>query len=94
MRTYFAHFDQEHTMSTTFDRSAPKRPANLSINSDLLRQAREWNVNLSRLMEQALESHLRELRARQWLTENRGAIADYNAHVEQAGVFSDGLRSF
>ncbi|WP_074972776.1 type II toxin-antitoxin system CcdA family antitoxin [Metapseudomonas otitidis] len=37
------------------------------------------------------------LRARQreaWLAENGEAIAAYNQHVENNGVFSDGLRRF
>lgn len=29
-----------------------------------------------------------------WLMENRAAIDCYNNHVEEQGVFSDGLRSF
>lgn len=31
---------------------------------------------------------------RTWLAENRSAIAAYNDHVAQHGVFSDGLGSF
>lgn len=32
--------------------------------------------------------------AKQWLKRNRAAIAAYNNHVEEHGVFSEGLRSF
>lgn len=81
-------------MQTAFNPGAPKRPTNLSLNSDLLRQARELDINLSQLLEQALDAEVRKKRAQQWLLENREAIAQYNADIEKNGVFSDGLRSF
>lgn len=81
-------------MQTAFNPGAPKRPTNLSLNSDLLRQARELDINLSQLLEQALDAEVRKKRAEQWLLENREAIAQYNADIEKNGVFSDGLRSF
>jgi len=77
-----------------YDRSAPKKAANLSINSDLLRIARRLRVNLSRELERRLEEILAERRRERWLEENREAIDAYNEHVERHGVFSDGLRGF
>ncbi|MGE5385990.1 MAG: type II toxin-antitoxin system CcdA family antitoxin [Betaproteobacteria bacterium] len=81
-------------METRFDVDAPRRPTNLSVNSDLLRQARELDINLSRVLEAALADQVRTLRTQQWLEANQKAIADYNAHIEADGVFSAGLRSF
>jgi antitoxin CcdA len=81
-------------MHTAYDTQAPKRPTNLSINSDLLRQAREMDINLSQTLEQALASEVRQRQQAAWLEENRAAISAYNEHVEKHGVFSDGLRSF
>lgn len=81
-------------MKSLYNASAPKKAANLSINRDLLRRAREFDVNLSAVLESALEETLREhLRAR-WLAENRETIAAYNAYVAERGVFSDGVRRF
>jgi antitoxin CcdA len=77
-----------------FDTAAPKKATNLSINADLLRQAKELNINLSQTLEQHLAERVREVRRQQWLVENKDAIADYNQRVEAQGVFSDGLRSF
>ncbi|MBN8280515.1 MAG: type II toxin-antitoxin system CcdA family antitoxin [Gammaproteobacteria bacterium] len=71
-----------------------KRPTNVSISSELLDQARELDVNLSATLEQALTELVRRRRREQWVAENREAIAAYNSHVEESGVFSDGLRSF
>jgi len=78
----------------TYDREAPKKAVNLSVNSDLLSQAREAGVKLSALLERALEEETRRLREARWREENKAAIDAYNEHVERDGVFSDGLRTF
>lgn len=77
-----------------FDTSAPKKAANLSINSDLLRQAKELHINLSQTVEEHLAALVRQTRTQQWLTENAEAIAAYNERIEKDGVFSEGLRRF
>ena len=81
-------------MPPIYNSSAPKRPTNLSLNSDLLHQARALDINLSQVLEQALDAVVRKKRAEQWVQENREAISQYNLDVEENGVFSDGLRSF
>ncbi len=80
--------------SNIFDPNAPKKAANLSVNSDLLRQAREHGINLSEVLESALTDVVRTARQEAWLAENRSAIEKYNRYVEKHGVFSDGLRRF
>ena len=65
-------------MQTLYDRDAPKRATNLSINSDLLKRARSMNVNLSATLEKALEAKLAESEAEQWQRENSNAIKAYN----------------
>lgn len=77
-----------------FDPGAPKKPTNLSINSDLLRQARERHINLSQVLELRLAELLREENCRRWREENREALEDYNRRMEAHGAFSDGLRRF
>jgi len=81
-------------MLPIYDPTAPKKPTNLSINSDLLRRAKELNVNLSQTLEQALELILKQRQQAAWLEQNREAIKRYNEVVDQDGVFSDGLRGF
>ncbi|SDH35063.1 type II toxin-antitoxin system CcdA family antitoxin [Pseudomonas panipatensis] len=81
-------------MHMTYDPLAPKKAANLSLNSDLLKQARELDVNLSAVLEEALADVVRERMEQRWLEQNRQAIDAYNQHIEDAGVFSDDLRSF
>ena len=71
-----------------------KRPANLSVNSDLLAKARELGINLSSTLEDALEAEVRSKQREIWLAENQEAIAAYNEHVAQNGIWSDGRRGF
>ena len=71
------------------DPKAPRKAVNLSINSDLLRQAREHKINLSRILEEQLERILREERGRRWKEQNREAIEAYNQFIEKYGVFND-----
>jgi antitoxin CcdA len=76
------------------DPKAPKRAVNVSINSDLLRRAREMSINVSRALEAELERILREERARRWKDDNREAMEAFNRWIEEHGVFSDRLRLF
>lgn len=81
-------------MLNTYDHKAPKRATNLSINSDLLKKAKEMDINLSAALEQTLATQLKAKQREAWLNENRTAITAYNNHVEVHGLFSDGLRGF
>ena len=78
----------------TFNPVGPKKSANLSINADLLLQAKRLNINLSQTLEQHLAEIVREAQRNQWLAENKGALDAYNRRVDSQGVFSDGLRRF
>jgi len=81
-----------NALTTPFDFSAPKRATNLSINSDLLKQARAIGINVSNFLEQALAAQVHRHRQAQWLKENKEAIEQYNAEVERTGVFGDSWR--
>lgn len=81
-------------MLPLYEPNAPKKPTNLSINSDLLKKAKALDINLSATLEQALTAQLKEKQAQLWLTQNKDAITAYNQSVDEQGVFSDGLRSF
>lgn len=81
-------------MSDFYDINAPKKATNVSINSDLLQQAKLLKINLSATLEDELAHLIRQKRRAQWLDENRPALDDYNAFVEKHGVFSDGVRQF
>jgi antitoxin CcdA len=86
---------EEKTVShIIFNQAAPKKSANLSINADLLRQAKQFNINLSQTLEQHLVEIVRQAQSSRWLEENKNALDEYNRRVEMRGTFSDGLRRF
>lgn len=58
-------------MQISFVTSAPKNPANVSINSDLLAQARACKINLSATLEQALADKVAQVQRERWLKENQ-----------------------
>jgi len=56
MRILFAHCNRSRyaSMRQIFDTNAPKKPANLSVNSDLLNEEKALKINLSATLESAL----------------------------------------
>ncbi len=81
-------------MTAIYNQNAPKKAVNLSINSELLQQAKELGINLSQSLEETLADKVARLKEELWLEENREAIEDYNRTIERRGVFSNGLRRF
>ena len=71
-----------------------KRPTNLTIDAELLDEAKALGVNLSSVLEQGLRERVAKARRERWLEENADAIAEHNERVAGGGVFSDRLRRF
>ena len=81
-------------MQSLYDANAPKKPTNLSINSDLLAKTRALNINLSATLEQALKRELAQAKASRWAKTNKAAIKAYNSFIEENGCFGDEFREF
>lgn len=81
-------------MQTLYDYNAPKKPTNLSINSDLLNKSKALNINLSATLEQVLRTKLAETEAEKWKKDNKKSIQAYNDMVEEHGLFADEHRIF
>lgn len=75
-------------------RGATKKAVNLISRGDVLDDARTHGINLSAESERAAIFAIHQAQQRKWLEETRQAIAAYNEHVTDHGVFSDGVRSF
>ena len=71
-----------------------KKPTNVSINSELLANARELGLNLSAELEQRLTEVVRQRRAEHWLRDNRDAIEAYNRHIEEHGMWNEEFRTW
>ena len=96
MRLIDAHLLSGYSMRMLYgyDLSAPRKATNLTVNSDLLSQAKALGINLSQLLEQSLTQEVKKRKAELWLRENQAAIQNYNQDVLDLGLFSDDLRSF
>ena len=96
MRVDYAHYQCEGNAvgNITFNPAGPRKSANLSINAELLQQAKQLNINLSQTLEQRSAEIVREAQRNQWLAENKDALDEYNRRIESRGTFSDGLRRF
>ncbi|WP_316674818.1 type II toxin-antitoxin system CcdA family antitoxin [uncultured Tolumonas sp.] len=81
-------------MKTSFNAQAPKKPTNLSLNSDLLAEAKRLNINLSATLEKALIEEVNERKRAEWLHDNAAAIQACNELTENHGCFSDSFRVF
>ncbi len=82
-------------MITAEKEERPKRkPTNLSVRVDLLRIAREDQLNLSNMLENGLLEYCKKKREKEWLEENKQWIEAYNERVERNGVFAGKFRRF
>ena len=65
----------------------PKRAVNLSVDAELLDEAKAAGTNLSAVLEQALNDQLKSQRRQQWLDANRVAIEASNRELEANGMW-------
>jgi antitoxin CcdA len=77
-----------------YDTDAPKKTTHLSINADLLRQAREEHINLSQALEKHLVELMLEIKRQKWREGSREAIEEYARFVDKHGCFGDSVRCF
>lgn len=66
-----------------------KRSTNVYLNAALLEEAKELDLNVSAISNQALEVAVKERKRERWIAENRVSIEALNSFVEEAGLFSD-----
>lgn len=81
-------------MNHTHIKSAPKRPVNLTVDANLLKEAKELDIQLSSEFENLLERLVAEKKRKIWQNEVRDSIEVYSTYIEKNGTFSDGLREF
>lgn len=66
--------------------TSARKAANLSLDSQLLTQARELDINLSRAAEDGIAKAVKAERERRWLEENAEAIRAENEYIEKNGL--------
>lgn len=73
---------------------ANKVRVSLTIDEDIVAQAKAVGVNLSAVAEEAIRSETRAEGMRQWAEENRKILEAKAKRVDEDGLWSDGLRQF
>ena len=73
---------------------AARKAYNLSLDPDLIAEARALDLNLSRSVEEALREKVRAEKAKRWREENAEAIRLSNEELERNGLWCDDLRLF
>jgi len=63
-----------------------RRPTNVSLNGQLLEEARALNINISQAAERGLALQIAEARAKTWREENKKSIEAWNAYVDRHGL--------
>jgi len=81
-------------MTALYDYQAKKKATNLSINSDLLKKAKELKINISNSLEKTLVELIKKQEIKNWEKENKSSIDSYNQRVSKNGAFSDEMRTF
>jgi len=66
--------------------NAVRQPANLSIDSQLMKEAKGLNVNVSRAAEAGIAEAVAAEKTRLWKLENRATMDAWNDYVETHGV--------
>ena len=66
--------------------SGKKKATNLSLDQELLKDARALGVNVSQAAEQGVSDAVRKAKAQAWLEQNREAIEANNRWVDTHGL--------
>ncbi len=66
--------------------TASRKAANLSIDANVLADAKSLDINVSRAAETGIAEAVRAEKGRRWLEENREALESSNAWVEKNGL--------
>lgn len=79
---------------TRRERIATRKATNLSLDVDLVADAKALGINLSRTCEEALRKEIAAERGQRWKEENAAGIAASNAYVEKYGLPLEKCRMF
>lgn len=74
--------------------SVVRKPTNLSLDPDLVSEARGLQINISRVAEEGIAKAVAAEKARLWKIENREAIESWNKYVEENGLPLAEFRQF
>ena len=63
-----------------------RKPTNISVDTNLIAEAKELEVNISRAVEEGIAKAVADEKAKRWLEENKEALESSNRYVEENGL--------
>lgn len=82
-----------HQSSRAQDK-ALKKATNLTLNTEVLAEAKKLGINISKACDAFLESLVKQEKERLWKLENAKFISEYNQITEEEGLPLDKWRTF
>jgi antitoxin CcdA len=76
------------------DRTAFRRATNVSLDEQMVADAKALGINVSRACEVGLDAEIRAERGRRWIEENREANKAYTKYIEEYGLPLERYRQF
>jgi antitoxin CcdA len=73
-------------MQTAEAKKSTRKATNLSLDSDLLKEAKTLGINVSRSAEAGIAEAVKLYKQEKWLKENASALASSNSYVEANGL--------
>ncbi|MEM7490771.1 MAG: type II toxin-antitoxin system CcdA family antitoxin [Pseudomonadota bacterium] len=72
----------------------PTRKTSLTMDADLLDEAKSYGINVSAAASAGVEKLVKEERTKRWQEENRDWVEAYNRWVEENGIPLSEYRTF
>jgi antitoxin CcdA len=92
MRIHYAHVAEVTMRKLALN--AVRQPANLSIDSKLMKEAKGLDVNVSRAAEAGIAEAVAAEKTRLWKLENRATMEAWNDYVEKHAIALEEHRQF
>lgn len=65
--------------------SGKRRPVNLTIRDDVMKEAKGLNINASKAAEKGILEAIRKAREEEWIKNNKHTIQAHNTRIEKDG---------
>ncbi|GAA0866769.1 MULTISPECIES: type II toxin-antitoxin system CcdA family antitoxin [Sphingopyxis] len=72
----------------------PKKATNVSLNAELVEEAKKLGINVSDACQSGLAAEVKKARDAAWKEENRAAIESWNEYIRKNGMPYDKYRQF
>lgn len=72
----------------------PKKATNVSLNAELVEEAKKLGINVSDACQSGLAAEVKKARDVAWKEENRAAIESWNEYIRKNGMPYDKYRQF